>query len=232
MSGTPTKHGLLALRERVRLATAVGGIAATAWWLLKVITHIEAHYVFAQFLDRTTCNCSWLSRQFELRAVRSVAAANEIDPDLRMQLEQHLPDGLTELCLKGGRIFFLIDDRSVVCQLLLNSGSRIHLDVPAGVTLDIGDQRAFVSYLHTDAGYRRMGAATALLQHVGSELLREGLRQVLAHIRTTNVPSLSVFRQSGWLRLGTLWTPTGGGWLGDSGLARHGIRASMTNSSR
>jgi ribosomal protein S18 acetylase RimI-like enzyme len=213
------------LRERMRFATAPGGVGATAWWLLKLATRFETHHVFGHGLRPTTNHSGAACPKLDFRSVRSLGAANDLDAKLRDQLEEHLSKNLGGICSRGGGVYFLTDAGNVVSQLTIDIGPLIRVDVPAGLVMDIGATRAFLSYLHTEEPYRRTGAARNLMQFVADELRKDGVEQLVSHVRTTNVPSLNAFRRSGWMELGTIWTRTSGSLLLSPGLARHDIRA-------
>lgn len=213
------------LRERIKFATTKGGVSSTLWWLLNKASGVETHRIFSKSLSKVSVPTTLDDHAYVLQSVRSRSDESALDPVLRHQLEQHVADGLAQLVSNGVEVFFLTSDRMVLSQLIICRGPRITIDSPAGVSMDIGRRRAFLSYLYTSEKHRRTGAAKRLMQYVCWEFRRRGYEALIAHVRATNVPSLSTFRYAGWQEIGTIWTRTPANWLFCTGLVAHGIRA-------
>jgi hypothetical protein len=187
---------------------------------------VETHHIFCR--DIAECEAREPTREFQvLRAVRCLADAAALGTVVRKQLEEHLASDAASLASKGSKIYYLASGDTVVSQLLISPGPLIELDVPRGTELDIGTDRAFLSYLYTPLARRRTGAARRLLRLVCAELARQGTAGLVAHVRATNVPSLNAFRASGWERIGTVWTRRSRRWLRYSGLDARGVSVKL-----
>lgn len=82
---------------------------------------------------------------------------------------------------------------------------------------------AFLSYLYTWPGYRRLGAAKRLISSTASDLAAHDIHRVIAHIRATNVPSLAAFEHAGWESEANILCTLGGRLLMAPGAKKSGL---------
>jgi ribosomal protein S18 acetylase RimI-like enzyme len=216
------------LRERLKFVRADGGKTSALWWLAGKAGGVETHHVFSRDLAILDTREPAPVGTESLHTIRSSGAALEIDAVLRDQLEHNFALGVTNLAAAGWEIYFLSAAGTIVSQLLIRPGPRIALDVPTGIELDIGIDRAFLSYLYTSPAHRRSGAARRLLESACSQLSQRRYGAIIAHVRATNVPSLNAFRTGGWKQIGTIWTGRSRNWLRCTRLEMHGITATRT----
>lgn len=199
------------------------------WWLLNGVAGVETHHMFSRAVSQARPSAFASEREYTLHSVRSRSDEAVLGSDIRDELERHLATSLLQLVSADVEIHFLTAVREIVAQLIICPGPRVVVDSPARVVLELGAGRAFLSYLYTPPEYRRKGAAKQLLQLVCAQLHGRGYSTVVAHVRTTNVPSLNTFRNSGWEQVGTIWTRARGNWLASSGLKRYGISATRAS---
>jgi ribosomal protein S18 acetylase RimI-like enzyme len=195
------------------------------WWLLGRAGGVEAHHVFGRDSTAVPSLNAASSPGEVVGCVDSPQGATSLGASLRDRLEQHFSRSLAELVGAGGRVYFLAGEDSVLSQLLISPGPHVTLDAPHGIELDIGVDRAFLSYLYTPQLHRRTGAAKRLMRLVLADIAERWPAGVIAHVRATNVPSLNAFRTGGWEQIGTFWTRSHGDWLRCVGLERRGIAA-------
>jgi GNAT superfamily N-acetyltransferase len=212
------------LRERLGYALSTGGGSATLWWLFKKVGRVQAYHLLASTSEREASSGNTRTSRFALRSVSSSTELKSLEADQRVQLEEHSGRGLDRLMSEKAIVYFLTDKTRVVCQLSISTGGLIRVDSPSGITFDIGAKSAFLSYLFTHEGYRRIGAAQQLIGLARKDLGRYGVERIVAHVSVTNVPSLNTFTQSGWRRIGTVWTTRGGRLLSVTGLSVPGVR--------
>lgn len=66
------------------------------------------------------------------------------------------------------------------------------------LTFNISNHDAFLGYLFTWPRFRKQGAAQYLINETKNDLANQGVRRIITHVRSTNVPSLAVFNRTGW----------------------------------
>jgi hypothetical protein len=122
---------------------------------------------------------------------------------------------------KGSLHLLMIGD-ALAAQLTISRGPKTRLDSPS-LSLSMATTDAFLSYLYTWPGYRRLGAAKQLISSTVSDLATHDVNRVIAHVRATNVPSLAAFEHAGWKSEANILCTLGGRLLMAPGAERSGL---------
>ncbi len=199
-------------------------LSATLYWVLRKLTGVQFHQVFAIDVSAASANLQ-LSKPF---LISVLACAQDIDllpAGMESQLNEQSGLSCRALCERGALLYFIHDGKDVACQLNIRN-SDVVVDSPTHLNFQFAANDAFLNYLFTRDTYRGQGLARQLILYACADLARRGKRRCFAHIRATNHASLSAFQRSGWRQCCKLITTTTGRFLAAPGCRKSGMTVS------
>lgn len=194
-------------KERFNLAMSSGGLKATFFWIAKKILRKEVHFIY-------TCKINSKNNhnkiKFHFITLHTKKDILEIHYETLKQLEKQSGMSIINLLKNNNSIYALLDENNVVSQINIYWGKHAKVDYPVNLTIHIKFDDVFVGYLFTSPHYRGRGCAKILMDMAKQDVFNFGYSRMIAHIRSTNVPSLKAFRKSGWQQSGWIITSTDG----------------------
>lgn len=193
------------LSERIQLARARGGRAATGYWLANRLLRIETYKFNARTLpaDDVKIDPS-LPEGYAYLCVNSKEVMEQCDPAVIDGLERNNGVSVAETIERGGRIYAIVRGNQVATQQRVEFG-RSYTTSPYPMDLYLGEGEAFFSFLYTLPAERGRGLALKLSAHILNDLTREGVTRCISHTRGTNVGSLATRKRAGWKLVALLY---------------------------
>ena len=195
------------LKQRIDFFLSPGGLRAASYFFLKALTRIEVFKIFAR--TSKSHNLSTLPPHWCYQAVHTTTALSRLPSGLKEQLSSQCGKSPETIILQRGSLHMLLAGDSLVAQVTAARGPTCQIDSPP-LQLAIPVNDAFLSYLYTWPAFRRKDAARHLLEATVNDLKIQDTHRLLAHIRTTNVPSLGAFKNAGWRSCALLFCNSGG----------------------
>lgn len=215
-----------AIRTRVSKLTNRTYLSATLYWVLRKLTGVQVHQVFAIDVSAASRNIQ-LTKPLQFSVLARAQDVDSLPPGIEAQLDEQSGMPCRALCECGARLYFIHDGKNVACQLNIRS-DNVTVDSPTNLSLQFSTSDTFLNYLFTRDTYRGHGLARVLILYVCADLAKLGKQRCFAHIRATNHASLSTFQRSGWRQCCRIITMTSGRFLAAPGCTRSGIQVSPT----
>jgi ribosomal protein S18 acetylase RimI-like enzyme len=204
----------------LQFLTGPGGLAASAFWAMKSVARVEVYGFFARVLHEELAPVPEGMRFIALRREADLA---EISADLLRQLDSQSGAGVRALLAGETHVYALAAADGVACQTNISTRA-LFVDSPIPMNITLRERDTFLAFLYTYPRFRRRGLAETLIRLVCHSLAEQGYARCLCHVRMSNVPSLAAFRRTGWRRVASLVTSTGGKLLAAPGAARTGLQ--------
>jgi GNAT superfamily N-acetyltransferase len=181
-------------------------LLACTHWAWRKLTTIQVHHVYMIDLVTTTA-CLPADEHLEAHVLATVDDLRGLPPGIEQQLNEQTGQSCLRLLQRGARIYYFSEGEVVACQLNILRDEVI-VDSPCDLAFRFEPEDTFLNYLHTRERYRGRGLARTLIRHACADLAAVGSRRCFAHIRATNHPSLTAFRNAGWKLAGRIVTTT------------------------
>lgn len=186
------------LPERLQLARASGGSAATAYWLASRLLRIETYKFCATRLPAVDIELDMsLPTGYAYLCIDSKEAMERCDPNVLATLDRNNGVSVVDTIAGGGRIYAITRGNQAVTQQRVEFGKG-YTASPYPMDLFIGDREAFFSFLYTFPAERGKGLARRLTAHIMNRLANEGISRCISHTRATNIGSLATRFRCGW----------------------------------
>ena len=212
------------LQEKLEFLRGPGGFRAAGFFGLKLLTRIEVFRIVYRYTQPAAIVA--LPPDWRYLSLHDDEALSEVSPALIEQAAEQCGAHPSEILRRHGSLHFLMTEDALVAQLSIANGPACRLDSPS-LCLSMKATDAFLSYLYTWPGYRRLGAAQQLISSAVNDLAAHNIHRIIAHIRATNVPSLAAFEHAGWKSGAMVLCTPGGRLLMAPGAARSGLRFRM-----
>lgn len=181
-----------------------GGLRAATAWLTKQILPIEIFDFFTIGAD--TPDAAPPAPERHLLSIRTTSDCNACGEALLKQLGRQSGHSVRSIVASGGRVYALVENGEVLAQLTLDLSGPVAIETPIPLRLSLPEKAGFLSYLYTYPAWRGQGMAQRLIRSTVRDLMQDGIRQVIAHVSTTNINSQNAFLGAGWQRSGLLVT--------------------------
>lgn len=181
--------------ERWDLLRSKGGPSAAAFWLIRQTLRLDLFRVLSVHLDR--CPAATLRQGCRFMVIRSEDDVGRCDAQVLASLDQKSGSGVAASILAGGRIYALVGETGVLCQLKIDTLIS-RTDTPCDLTVQLPERESFLSFLYTAPEARRARWASHLLALTGPALSNDGFSRCHCHVQATNVRSLRTFTSAGW----------------------------------
>lgn len=208
------------LKERLEFLRGPGGFCAAGYFGLKLITRIDVFRIVWILAQPNTS--SMLPSGWHYLSFHTEEALSRLSSDMAGRVAEQCGSDPRQLLGRGGSLHLLVTGDSLIAQLNIERGPNCRVDSPP-LLLGMAETDAFLGYLYTWPAYRRQGAAQCLIAATVSDLSACNVHRVLAHVRTTNVPSLAAFEHAGWKTGATILCTLSGRLLLARGTARAGL---------
>ncbi len=185
------------LSERLQLARAKGGRAATAYWLASRVLHIQTHKMCATKLPAPGIKADSLPAGYSFICINSKEAMEQCDPGAIATMDDHNGVPIADTIARGGRIYAIVRGDYVATQQRVEFGKG-YTESPYPMELFIGEGEAFFSFLYTSPAERGRGWARKLTAHIMRHLAEDGITRCISHTRATNLGSLATRFRCGW----------------------------------
>ncbi len=193
------------LSERLQLARANGGGAATAYWLASRLLQVQTYKFCGTRLPVAGIKVEPLPAGYEYLCINSRQMLAQCDPAMIATLDDHNGISVAETVARGGRIYAIVCGNQVASQQRVEFG-RSYTESPYPMELHIGEGEAFFSYLYTAPAERGRGWARKMSAYIMTHLAAEGVTRCISHTRATNVGSLATRARSGWQVVALLYS--------------------------
>jgi ribosomal protein S18 acetylase RimI-like enzyme len=199
-----------ALKEQWSLLASKGGRAAGAYWLARRVLGVDVY----KFMSRSLLpgGVLLLHDDADFLQLQSRDDLTDLDPKIVAQIDAHCGFGLYPSIDGGRRVYALVGEGGVLCQLSIDTGTG-YLSTPCPLVLRLAERECFLSFLYTHPTARRQGRARRLIERVFDALGQEGFTACHTHVQSTNVASLNTFRSAGCRTSGWLTTIRAGRYL-------------------
>lgn len=176
----------------------------TTAWLIKQVYPVEIFDFFVTTIDELHGAKAAPDRR--LLSIRTAADCRACGDALLSQLGRHSGHGVRSIIASGGRVYALVEDGEVMAQLTMDLAGPLAIENPIPLRVTLPENAGFLSYLYTYPAWRRHGLAQRLIRSVVQDLNRDGIREVIAYVSSTNVSSQNAFLATGWRRTGLMVT--------------------------
>lgn len=170
---------------------------ALGFFLIKKIYPFECHSFYQCELDKFKRKACLNPKNYSFIHLTAANKAQFLNAAIEQQLNLNSGHSVADRLAAGGKVFFVLQDDRVSCQLCMTQGQLI-VDTPFPLKLHFGDDSWFLSFLYTNPIDRGFGLANSLIEFACSELKQEGGRRCIAHIRSTNLASIYAFEKAQW----------------------------------
>ena len=214
-------------KERLSLLFSQGGTIAAVLWVLKRILSVDIYgfyeYMIRNDSDKKTypigTNCS-------LMALSKIVDLTKIPKELLDQFHCQSGCSLESLLLKGGIFYALLENGQPVVQVNIYGPNSVEVDTPISMYVSVQKNSRFLGFLYTYPEFRRKGYATKLISLVMQDLIKYGVKSIVAHIRLSNIRSIRAFVKNGWTKVGIIVTSSKGSILFKTGMQQINVSLS------
>jgi RimJ/RimL family protein N-acetyltransferase len=210
------------LSQKISFLLGPGGFLASLFFGLKVLSRVEVFRVACKPL--TVDAAAALPADWRYLFLRSPTEFSQIPTAVASMIAAQSGCAPDQLFARSGSIHTLVCGEFVVAQLNIETGPTCEVDDPRFV-LQMAAGDALVGHLYTWPDFRRQKAAQILIATTESQLAKQGLLRLVTHVRSTNVPSLAVFKYLGWRFHAFVFSNTNGDLLSSLGMRKLGLNA-------
>jgi hypothetical protein len=208
------------LQEKLEFLRGPGGLRAAGFFGLKLLARIEVFRIVCRYTQPDGALA--LPSGWRYLSLHDDEALSTISAETLEQVAEQCGPQPREIFGSKGSLHLLMIGDALAAQLTISRGPKTRVDSPP-LSLSMAATDAFLSYLYTWPGYRRLGAAKQLISSTVSDVAAHDIHRVIAHIRATNVPSLAAFERAGWKSEANILCTLGGRLLMAPGAERSGL---------
>jgi GNAT superfamily N-acetyltransferase len=208
------------LQEKLEFLRGPGGLRAAGFFGLKLLARIEVFRIVCRYTQPDGALA--LPSGWRYLSLHDDEALSAISAETLEQVAEQCGPQPREILGSKGSLHLLMIGDALAAQLTISRGPETRVDSPP-LSLSMAATDAFLSYLYTWPGYRRLGVAKQLISCTVSNVAAHDIHRVIAHIRATNVPSLAAFERAGWKSEANILCTLGGRLLMAPGAERSGL---------
>ncbi|KGJ96790.1 GNAT family N-acetyltransferase [Colwellia psychrerythraea] len=178
------------------------GITALFFGVTNLLFRLE-RFVFFE-IQIPNVSVTNVDNQFEFLKLIKLEDLNQLPELIIDDLNKRTGKTVRELIIEGAYVYALLLEQTVVAQVVISKTLPVMIDTPLPLVVDYSIGSRLLGYLYTNPVHRGNNLAGNLISNVIQDLQCKEVPLLIAHISSTNLNSMRVFRKLAWQSVGSI----------------------------